>query len=403
MKILWFIPTHGDSRYLGTAKGARVADHAYFKQIAIAADSLGYEGVLIPTGRSCEDSWILAASLIDATRQLKFLVALRPGLVAPTQSARMAATLDRLSGGRLLVNLVTGGDAEELDGDGQFLSHAERYEESAEFIRIWREVIARSHDGQSFDFDGKHLQVKGAKLLFPPPNRPWPPVFFGGSSEAAHELAAEQVDTYLTWGEPPAAVAAKVADVRARAATHGRTLQFGIRLHVIVRETEDEAWRAAAELVSQLDEKTVAAAQAKFAQMDSVGQRRMAELHQGRFDRNNVRKGLEIAPNLWAGVGLVRGGAGTALVGNPQQVADRIKEYAALGLEYFVLSGYPHLDEAHRFAELVFPLLPLELQRKLPGRALTGPFGEIVANHIVPGRAPATAEEKRHVEPRVAV
>ena len=403
MKILWFIPTHGDSRYLGTAKGARVADHAYFKQIAIAADSLGYEGVLIPTGRSCEDSWILAASLIDATRQLKFLVALRPGLVAPTQSARMAATLDRLSGGRLLVNLVTGGDAEELAGDGQFLSHAERYEESAEFIRIWREVLARSHDGQSFDFDGKHLQVKGAKLLFPPPNRPWPPVFFGGSSEAAHELAAEQVDTYLTWGEPPAAVAAKVADVRARAATHGRALQFGIRLHVIVRETEDEAWRAAAELVSQLDEKTVAAAQAKFAQMDSVGQRRMAELHQGRFDRNDVRKGLEIAPNLWAGVGLVRGGAGTALVGNPQQVADRIKEYAALGLEYFVLSGYPHLDEAHRFAELVFPLLPLELQRKLPGRALTGPFGEIVANHIVPGRTPGAAEEKRHVEPRVAV
>jgi alkanesulfonate monooxygenase len=402
MKILWFIPTHGDSRYLGTTKGARVADHAYFKQIAIAADSLGYEGVLIPTGRSCEDSWILAASLIDATRQLKFLVALRPGLVAPTQSARMAATLDRLSGGRLLVNLVTGGDAEELAGDGQFLSHAERYEESAEFMRIWREVIARSHDGGSFDLDGKHLQVKGAKLLYPPPNRPYPPVFFGGSSEPAHELAAEQVDTYLTWGEPPAAVAAKVADVRARAAKHGRTLQFGIRLHVIVRETEDEAWRAAAELVSRLDEKTVAAAQAKFAQMDSVGQRRMADLHQGRFDRNDVRKGLEIAPNLWAGVGLVRGGAGTALVGNPQQVADRIKEYAALGLEYFVLSGYPHLDEAHRFAELVFPLLPLELQRKLPGRALTGPFGEIVANHIVPGSAGASAPESTHVERRVA-
>lgn len=399
MKILWFIPTHGDSRYLGTTKGARVADHAYFKQIAIAADSLGYEGVLIPTGRSCEDSWILAASLIDATRRLKFLVALRPGLVAPAQSARMAATLDRLSGGRLLVNLVTGGDAEELAGDGQFLSHTERYEESAEFIRIWREVIARSHEGASFDFDGKHLQVKGAKLLFPPVSKPYPPVFFGGSSEAAHDLAAEQTDTYLTWGEPPAAVAAKVADVRARAAKHGRTLQFGIRLHVIVRETEDEAWRAAAELVSHLDEKTVAAAQAKFAQMDSVGQRRMAELHQGRFDKNDVRKGLEIAPNLWAGVGLVRGGAGTALVGNPQQVAERIKEYAALGLEYFVLSGYPHLDEAHRFAELVFPLLPLDTQRRLGGHALTGPFGEIVANHIVPGSVPAqpTAEpgEKR--------
>jgi alkanesulfonate monooxygenase len=402
MKILWFIPTHGDSRYLGTTKGARPATFDYFKQIAIAADSLGYEGVLIPTGRSCEDSWILAASLIDATRQLKFLVALRPGLVQPSQSARMAATLDRLSGGRLLVNLVTGGDADELAGDGQFLGHAERYEESAEFIRIWREILARSHTGEDFDFDGKHLQVKGAKLLYPPVSQLYPPVFFGGSSEPAHELAAEQVDTYLTWGEPPQAVAAKVADVRARAAKHGRTLKFGIRLHVIVRETEDEAWRAAAELVSQLDEKTVAAAQAKFAQMDSVGQRRMAELHKGKFNKANIREGLEIGPNLWAGVGLVRGGAGTALVGSPEQVASRIKEYADLGLEYFVLSGYPHLDEAHRFAELVFPLLPLDLQRKLPGRALTGPFGEIVANTYVPIAADAVASTQAaaHVKSR---
>lgn len=154
---------------------------------------------------------------------------------------------------------------------------------------------------------------------------------------------------------------------------------------MIVRETEDAAWRAAAELMQHLDEKTVAAAQAKFAQMDSVGQRRMADLHRGRFDKADVRKGLEIAPNLWAGVGLVRGGAGTALVGNPQQVAERIEEYAALGLEYFVLSGYPHLDEAHRFAELVFPLLPLELRRRLPGHTLTGPFGETAANCIVAG------------------
>ena len=144
MKILWFIPTHGDAATSARARARAPPTFDYFKQIAIAADSLGYEGVLIPTGRSCEDSWILAASLIDATRRLKFLVALRPGLVQPSQSARMAATLDRLSGGRLLVNLVTGGDAEELAGDGQFLSHAERYEESAEFIRIWREVLARS-------------------------------------------------------------------------------------------------------------------------------------------------------------------------------------------------------------------------------------------------------------------
>ncbi len=413
LKILWFIPTHGDSRYLGTSRGGRQTDLAYFKQVAVAADSLGYEGVLLPTGRSCEDPWTVATSLIDATRHLKFLVALRPGLITPVQSARIAATFDRLSGGRLLLNLVTGGDAEELEGDGLFLPHSERYALSSEFLTIWREALTRSHRGEPYDFIGKHLKVRGAKLLYPPVQRPYPPLFFGGSSPEAHELAAQQLDTYLTWGEPPAAVAEKVADIRARAAKYGRTLSFGIRLHVIVRETEDAAWAAAAELVQHLDPATVAAAQTKFARMDSEGQRRMAALHGGQYDPANIRKGLEVSPNLWAGVGLVRGGAGTALVGNPQQVADRIQEYADLGLEYFVMSGYPHLEEAYRFAELVFPLLPLALRDKLSqplasGRAAptgatpsggdaagvsgpiyTGPFGEIVANTYVPQAAAA--------------
>jgi alkanesulfonate monooxygenase len=385
MKILWFIPTHGDSRYLGTSKGARQTDLDYFKQVAIAADTLGYEGVLLPTGRSCEDSWMVAASLVDVTKHLKFLVALRPGIIQPVQTARMAATLDRLSGGRVLVNLVTGGDPEELAGDGLFLSHEERYQVSEEFVTIWREVLTRSHDGESFSFDGKHLKVEGAKVLYPPISRPYPPMFFGGSSGPAHDLCAAQMDTYLTWGEPPAAVAEKIKDVGGRAEKLGRKLEFGIRLHVIVRETEDEAWAAAAKLISHLDEDIVAAAQKKFAAMDSIGQRRMAELHGGKFDKSDPRAGLEVSPNLWAGVGLVRGGAGTALVGNPQQVAARIQEYADLGMNYFIMSGYPHLEEAYRFAELVFPLLPLATREKLStGPVLTGPFGEVVANHIVP-------------------
>ncbi|WP_288253169.1 FMNH2-dependent alkanesulfonate monooxygenase [uncultured Hydrogenophaga sp.] len=385
LKIFWFIPTHGDSRYLGTAEGARALDHGYLKQVAQAADNLGYEGVLIPTGRSCEDPWVVAASLLPVTQRLKFLVAVRPGLHQPALAARMAASFDRLSSGRLLINLVTGGDRAELEGDGVFLDHAKRYEQSAEFIRIWREILARSHAGETFDYEGEHLQVKGAKLFFPPLQQPHPPVYFGGSSEAAHDLAAEQVETYLTWGEPPAEVAKKVADVRARAAKHGRTVKFGIRLHVIVRETEEEAWADADRLISKLDDEVVNRAQAAFAKMDSEGQRRMAALHAKGSKR--TRADLEISPNLWAGVGLVRGGAGTALVGNPQQVAARITEYAELGLENFIFSGYPHLEEAYRFAELVFPLLPRAVQEKLPGQVLTGPFGETVANVFVPRAA----------------
>jgi len=408
MQIFWFIPTHGDSRYLGTGEGARQVDHDYLKQVAQAADTLGYEGVLIPTGRSCEDPWVVAASLLPVTRDLKFLVAVRPGLHQPSLAARMAATFDRLSGGRLLINLVTGGDQTELEGDGVFLDHAARYEQSAEFIRIWREVLARSHTGESFDYEGKHLSVKGAKLLYPPVQHPHPPVYFGGSSAAAHDLAAEQVETYLTWGEPPADVAKKVADVRARAARHGRAVRFGIRLHVIVRETDDAAWQAAEDLISRVDDDTVIRAQAAFSRMDSEGQRRMAALHAGGKRRaptpgraglppegaetsrggpstfSRTRDDLEISPNLWAGVGLVRGGAGTALVGDPKTVAARLQEYADLGLDTFVLSGYPHLEESYRFAELVFPLLPRKLRDNLPGRIGTGPFGEVVANSYLP-------------------
>ena len=380
MQVFWFIPTHGDSRYLGTAEGARQVDQTYLQQVAVAADTLGYEGVLIPTGRSCEDPWIVAASLIPVTKRLRFLVAVRPGLMAPTLAARMAATYDRLSQGRLLVNLVTGGDPAELEGDGLFLNHAERYEASEEFIRIWRETLAASHEGAALDYTGKHLSVKGAKVLYPPVQKPHPPVYFGGSSEAAHELAAEQVDTYLTWGEPPAAVAEKLADVRKRAAKHGRTVRFGIRLHVIVRETDEEAWQAADKLISKLDDDTVARAQEAFRKMDSAGQQRMAALHAGGAKRS--RADLEISPNLWAGVGLVR--AGTALVGDPQTVAARMKEYADLGIDTFVLSGYPHLEEAYRFAELVFPLLPRSVREKLPGNVLNGPFGEVIATGIVP-------------------
>ncbi|CAL1239925.1 FMNH2-dependent alkanesulfonate monooxygenase [Candidatus Methylocalor cossyra] len=352
MQVFWFLPTHGDGRYLGTLKGGRTVDYAYLRQVAQAADRLGFGGVLIPTGKTCEDAWIVAATLIPATQRLQFLVALRPGVISPTQAARQAATLDRLSGGRLLINLVAGGDPLELAGDGVFLDHDQRYAQAGEFLTIWRQLLA----GEVVDFAGQYLRVRGAKLLFPPVQQPHPPLYFGGSSPAAHALAAEQVDVYLSWGEPPEAVAKKIADVRQRAEARGRTLRFGLRLHVIVRETAAEAWQAADSLISYLDDATIAKAQQAFARSDSEGQRRMARLHGG------SRAALEVSPNLWAGVGLVRGGAGTALVGDPETVAARIKEYAELGIDTFVLSGYPHLEEAYRVAELLFPFLPLSTQ-----------------------------------------
>lgn len=377
--IFWFIPTHGDSRYLGTSQGARAVDADYLRQIAVAADTLGYDGVLLPTGRSCEDAWVVASTLIPVTKRLKFLVAVRPGLSSPGLAVRMASTFDRLSNGRLLVNVVTGGDQQELEADGVFADHAQRYEISDEFLRVWRAALAGEGGEAGYNFEGRHITVKGARTLYPPVQKPYPPLYFGGSSEAAHELAAEQVDVYLTWGEPPAAVAEKIADVRARAERHGRKIRFGIRLHVIVRETNEEAWAAADKLISHLSDDVIAKAQAAFNKMDSVGQRRMAALHGGRRDK------LEVSPNLWAGVGLVRGGAGTALVGDPETVAARIREYEALGIESFIFSGYPHLEESYRFAELVFPLLG---KGKAVGeQSLSGPFGEVMASNIVPKKA----------------
>ena len=205
------------SRHAGGRAGSSLP---YMRQIAQAADDNGYFGVLMPTGRSCEDSWIAAAALAPQTQRLRFLVAVRPGLVAPAAAARMAATLDRISNGRLLINVVSGGDPVELQGDGLFLGHDERYELTDEFLKIWRRLIA----GETVDFEGKYLRVEGGKLLYPPVQKPYPPLYFGGSSDAGHRIAAEHVDIYLTWGEPPDEVAKKLAEVRAVAAARGRTV-----------------------------------------------------------------------------------------------------------------------------------------------------------------------------------
>lgn len=358
LRLHWFLPTSGDGRTIVERFHAnrslgpdavRKPDIDYLAQVAAAAERLGFAGVLTPTGTWCEDAWLTTAALIRETSTLKFLVAFRPGVISPTLAAQMAASYQRISGGRLLLNVVTGGDAIEQRRFGDWHDHDARYARTDEFLTIVRGVWG----GQPFDFAGEHLTVAGATLLAPPD--PVPEVYFGGSSPAALPVAARHADVYLTWGEPPAQVAEKIAAVRELAERAGRTVRFGIRLHVITRDTAEQAWAEAERLLAALDPEQVRRAQEQLAASESVGQRRMVALHGGGLERG-VR-GLEIHPNLWAGIGLVRGGAGTALVGSHVEVAEAIAEYHALGIDEFVLSGYPHLEEAYWFAEGVRPEL----------------------------------------------
>lgn len=349
----WFLPTTGDSRSIvgvddrggrsthTDGAALREPDVDYLADVARAAERNGFTGVLTPTGTWCEDAWLTTAAISRETRDLRFLVAFRPGSLSPTLAAQMAATFQRLTGGRLMLNIVTGGDAAEQQRFGDWLDKDERYARTDEFLEILRGAWAGP-----FDFQGRHYRVAGAHA---PRAFIAPPIYFGGSSPAGLDVAARHADVYLTWGEPPAAVAEKIAAVRERAGD--RKIRFGIRLHVITRDTAERAWAEAKAMLDALTPDQIAKAQSSLRQAESVGQQRMLDLHRG------SRDGLEIYPNLWAGVGLVRPGAGTALVGSHREVADRIAEYHDLGIDEFILSGYPHLEEAYHAGEGLIPEL----------------------------------------------
>lgn len=359
ISVHWFLPTGGDSRNVVPADptlDVRAPSHQYLSQVAGACDQLGFDAVLTPCGTACEDAWITTASLIPVTERLRFLVAFRPGLLNPTQAAQMAATYQAMSGGRLLVNIVIGAEPTELARFGDFRTKDDRYRRAGEFLQVFRGSLA----SDSFDLDGEFYRVEGATTRESPTTPPQ--IFFGGASPAAEHVAAEHVDVYLAWGEPPDMVAERLDRMRTLAASAGRgpdrPLRFGIRFHVITRDTAQEAWAEAGRLMSGMDPAAVAAARADFHTTRSEGQRRMAELSgSAGGDVPEDPRDLEIHPNLWAGVGLVRGGAGTALVGSHDEVADRIAEYHDLGFDEFILSGYPHLEEAWRVGDGLLPVL----------------------------------------------
>lgn len=348
MNIFWYMCAP-DGAYPWQPEGSRKVDLGYYKQLALAYDQLGYTGALFATG--AHDVWVLAGALLSHTERLKLLVAIHPGLIAPTLLGKMAATLQEFSRGRLLINVVSG-DAKMLGAYGMTMPHDERYEMADEYLQIWHRLFA----GETVDFKGQYFQTEGAKLALPVGQgiEP-PPLWFGGSSDKAIDVAAKHVETYLSWGETPDQIGAKVDLVKARAEKLGRELEYGIRLYVIVRDTDEEAWAAAADLYGRMDANAIAANQRFVGKTDSVGQQRMTAMHGGQKPEN--LRDLEIAPNLWAGIGLVRPGPGTAIVGSPDTVIRTLEAYKKAGVNTFILSGMPLLEEAFRFGEKVLPRL----------------------------------------------
>lgn len=351
MNVFWYI-VPSDGQYPWQPKGSRVVDYAYLQQLARAVDTLGYTGALFATAGGAHDAWVTAASLIPFTERLKFIIAVHPGLMSPLMLAQKAATFDQFSKGRLILNVITG-EQHQLPPHGIYLDHDERYALTDEYWSVWRRLM----QGETVTHEGKYLSLKDAKLNLLAIQQPYPELYFGGSSEPALKVAAKQVDTYLTWGEPVEVAAKKVERVRTLAQEQGRRLKFGIRLNVIVRETREEAWAQADWLLSKMDRSAIDVNLARQKASDSVGQARMSALFQDKSV--HTARDLEIAPDLWAGLGLVRAGPGTALVGDPATVAARLQEYRDVGFDTFILSGYPLLEEAYRVSDLLLPLLPV--------------------------------------------
>lgn len=359
----WFLPPRGEAMapIRVSAENAAPADPAalldFQTEVALAAEEAGFTGVLTPIGIGCPDPWVVCSAVAARTTSLSFIVALRPSLQSATLTAQQADTFRRLHGGRVMLNIVTGGNPAEQAGYGVHVPHDERYEITDEALQAIRPLLS----GDQVDLEGKHLQLVGAQL--PEPTTQPVPIFFGGASAKAVEVAAAQADTYLLWGEPLADIAERIDTVRTAASAAGRELDYGLRIHVISRDTSEQAWQAAADIQATFDPEAVAAVQQHKASMDSVGQARMGALHGSELPQDV--QDLVIAPNLWSGIGLMREGVGTALVGSHDEVADRLAEYADLGIGEFILSSYPHRDEALRVGREVLP----RVRERLEGRS----------------------------------
>ena len=341
--FLWFCQLARDGEFVGTKElSPRKPTLEYLSGIIETAAEAGFSSLLTATNyHHYNETWTAGVAALARTRGAGLLLAVRPGMVHPAQYAKMVATAANFFPGRIRINVVTGSSPAENAMYGDFEPHAQRYERTREFMlllrKLWRETPV--------SFEGNVYRIENAVVDPKPPETI--PLYFGGASDAAQRIAAELADVYLMWGEPQEIIKERLEKMHDLSAEYGRTLRYGLRLHVIVRETEAEAWAAAERMISRIDPEVRQAFLESYKHVDSVGQRRQIEL--------GLKGDLMVEPHLWAGIGLARSGVGVALVGDPQQVADKLKSYQQLGIDTFILSSYPHLEEARRFGELVMP------------------------------------------------
>ncbi|MFM9942240.1 MAG: LLM class flavin-dependent oxidoreductase [Hyphomicrobiaceae bacterium] len=341
----WFLPTRGDTDDYGDP--IRIgAGMEMFSRVAKAAEAAGFEYMLIPVGHQCWDAWMTAALMIGQTQKMRMLVAARPSYINPVLLAKMIATCDQLSGGRISVNLIAGQSDQENEAEGVKWSKEARYEIMDEEVtvlkKLWTSTSTTTHTG-------KYFQLKNAELTPKPFQKPFPKFYLGGGSGHAAELSAKHSDVHLFWGDTIERIQDNMKSLRELARKHGREdkLGFGMRLQIICRETEAEAWEAAEKLIRNVGAEREAYIKTYYA--GSAANRRVQELR--------ATKGDLIAPNLWVGLSKARPGAGVVIVGNPEQCAGVLQQFIDIGCQSFCLSGYLHDEEAVRFHRWVRPIL----------------------------------------------
>lgn len=365
VEFITMAPTSGDGQHVGTVqqKGAdtlhgkegeeRPPTFDYIKSIAQAAEQGGFSTLLLPTGEACLDSLAVASNLISHTEELKFLFAARPGSMSPATFAKQFSTVHYWSGGRVLANIVTGGSPVELASQGDFLDHSTRYRRTHEYIQVLKKYFRN----ERFSHEGEFYTLENAKLF---PSMPYvPDIYFGGASDVGKEVAAQEADVYMLWGETLKETAERITDVKKRAAKYGRKLQYSISFQVILGETEEAAFQHANALLKNITASEIKHKKDTATKGESVGVNRLYDLMEKSKDQQFV-----IGPNLWAGLAQVLPGNSIALVGTPEQVADRLVAFTSLGFDKVLLRGFPHLETIQQVGELVIPKVKEKLAAK---------------------------------------